>query len=52
MSSDATNPVDPRVREKAALPAAVKSRMQEPIRAVRHVITLPVFDPVQPESFA
>jgi len=30
----------------------VKSRMQEPIRAVRHVITLPVFDPVQLESFA
>jgi hypothetical protein len=79
MSSHATNPVDPRVREaelnhrlvldrdgrqfvpvagsrhldvEAALPAAVKSRMQEPIRAVRHVITLPVFDPVQLESFA
>jgi len=37
---------------EAALPAAVKSRMQEPIRAVRHVITLPVFDPAQLESFA
>jgi hypothetical protein len=30
----------------------VKSRLQEPIRAVGHVITLPVFDPAQLESFA
>jgi hypothetical protein len=37
---------------EAALPAAMKSRMQEPIRAVRHVSTLPVFDPAQLESFA
>ena len=26
--------------------------MEEPIRAVRHVITLSVFDPTQLESFA
>jgi hypothetical protein len=37
---------------EAALPAAVKSRVQEPIRAARHVISLPVFDPAQLESFA
>jgi hypothetical protein len=37
---------------EAALPTAVKSRLQEPIRAERHVITLLVFDPAQLESFA
>jgi len=37
---------------EAAVPAAAKSRMQEPIHAVQHVITLPVFDPAQLESFA
>src|SRR5262249_5779272 len=34
---------------EAALPAAVKSRLQQPIRPVRHVITLPGFHPTQPE---
>src|SRR5262245_35538796 len=37
---------------EAAVPAAVKSCLQEPIRAERHTITLPVFDPAHLESFA
>jgi len=37
---------------EAALPAAMKSHLQEPIRAVRHVTTLPAFDPAQLEAFA
>ena len=37
---------------QAALPAGVKSRPEELIRAMRHMTTLPVFDPAQLESFA
>src|SRR5262249_6951496 len=35
-----------------ALPGARQTPMHGPIRAVQHVITLPVFDPAQLESFA
>jgi hypothetical protein len=34
-----------------ALPAAVRARMQEPIRADRHTMTLPLFDATQLEIF-
>jgi len=35
----------------AALPAGVRSRMQEPIRAERHALVLPAFDSTQLEHF-
>jgi hypothetical protein len=37
---------------EAALPAAVRARMDEPIRADRHGTALPIFDPAHLEGFA
>jgi hypothetical protein len=41
-----------RIDLDAALPAGVRSRMQEPIRAERHVALLPAFDSSQLEQFS
>jgi hypothetical protein len=40
-----------RVDLSAALPAAVHARMEAPIRAARHTMTLPLFDATQLDRF-